>query len=239
MRSWSALLGTLSACLFLPMALAATDYTVVDGDNIQAIADKMGVPIQEVLDANTKLRDPNKIWAGMILKIPESSPLARGEAVPTKLPDVETVKKKDLPKGWRSPQVVREGVPEGLLRLKGVTWRSSLEQWDLVIPDCGEDTCQATLTVENIGETRVEGLSVDFSTWYYMAEADNDCGPLDPGQQCDITVKHTAGYTRRSPGMVIVQASDAFIRPPDPDVIWFYETVFWVCAAADDKRCLK
>ena len=221
-------------------ASAETRYKVVGGDNIRAIADKMSVPIDEVLRANPQVTDPNRIWPGMTLNIPDSSPLAGGAGIS----DGEAPSVPNVPSGPRIEEqaktgsdTVREGVPEGLLRLSGITWRGRQDAYDIVVPDCGTETCTATVTVQNVGAVPVEGLKVTHSSWYYMLKVEEDCGPLQPGEECHVTVRHAEGFKAKSPGFVVIQASDAFIRPPDDETIWFWDTVFWICPVADDERC--
>lgn len=218
-------------------AWADAQYTVVAGDNIGTIASKMQVPIEIVLEANPKVTDANKIYPGMTLNIPAVSPLAGGAGVPEALPE-KASEEPAPPAEARGPEVVRVGVPQGLIKMAGLTWRSSPEAWDVVIPDCGQDTCSTTVTLKNVGPTTIQGLKVSFSSWYYLLKMSSDCDrPLAPGEQCDILVSHTKGYVGAAPGAVIIQAQDAFFRPPDEETIWFWDTVFWVCAVADDPHC--
>jgi len=50
-------------------SLAATSYIVVAGDTIWSIAQRFGVPLQRLIDANPTI-DPNLLHAGDVLRIP-------------------------------------------------------------------------------------------------------------------------------------------------------------------------
>lgn len=45
-------------------------YTIKKGDTLESIAKKLGVTIEELLEANPQISNPNKIWAGRKLIIP-------------------------------------------------------------------------------------------------------------------------------------------------------------------------
>jgi TP901 family phage tail tape measure protein len=46
-------------------------YTIKSGDTLSAIAKKYGTTVQKILDANSYIKDANKIYAGKTLKIPK------------------------------------------------------------------------------------------------------------------------------------------------------------------------
>lgn len=238
---WVGAAAAILGLLVAGAATADTEYKVVEGDNIRAIAEKMGVPVDEVLGANPKVTNPNRIWPGMTLNIPASSPLAGGAGIPSALPDkpVPDASGPSIePQSRVDAGVVRKGVPDGRLRIRGLTRRPVQNAWEIVIPDCGEERCAATVSVVNEGSVPVAGLKVTTSSWYYLLEINHDCERiLQPGEKCDIRVRHAQGFKRKAPGFVVIQASDAFIRPPDEETIWFWDTVFWICPVADDERC--
>jgi len=47
-----------------------TDYEIQGGDTLSGIAQTMGVSVDELMEANPEITDPNKIFAGANLKIP-------------------------------------------------------------------------------------------------------------------------------------------------------------------------
>jgi len=47
-------------------------YKIKSGDSLQHIANKFGVTIQSILDANPEISDPNNIFVGQIIVIPPS-----------------------------------------------------------------------------------------------------------------------------------------------------------------------
>lgn len=68
----------LGASLLLPVtALAANSYTVVSGDTLWKIAVKTKTGVQELFDANPQLANPNLIYPGQKINVPEQE----GQAV--------------------------------------------------------------------------------------------------------------------------------------------------------------
>lgn len=62
----------LSVSLLVPVtALAANSYTVVKGDSLWKIAVKTQTGVQELIDANPQLSNPNVIYPGQEIKVPE------------------------------------------------------------------------------------------------------------------------------------------------------------------------
>ena len=51
----------------------AEDYKVKKGDNLTKIAREKGVSLQELIDANPQVKDPNLIITGEKLNIPGDS----------------------------------------------------------------------------------------------------------------------------------------------------------------------
>ncbi|MEK9200133.1 SafA/ExsA family spore coat assembly protein [Ureibacillus sp. 179-F W5.1 NHS] len=68
----------LGASLLIPAtALAANSYTVVSGDSLWKIAVKTKTGVQELIDANPQLANPNLIYPGQKINVPEQE----GQAV--------------------------------------------------------------------------------------------------------------------------------------------------------------
>jgi len=45
-------------------------YTVMPGDTLYQIANRYGVPVDELLKANPDIKDPNLIYPGQLIEIP-------------------------------------------------------------------------------------------------------------------------------------------------------------------------
>lgn len=68
----------LGASLLIPAtALAAGSYTVVSGDSLWKIAVKTQTGVQELIDSNPQLANPNLIYPGQKINVPEQ----QGQAV--------------------------------------------------------------------------------------------------------------------------------------------------------------
>lgn len=66
----------LGLALLLPLSLpasAATSYTVVPGDTLWKISAKFQVSINEIVKANPQLQNPDWIYVGQVLQIPDRS----------------------------------------------------------------------------------------------------------------------------------------------------------------------
>ena len=73
-------LGVILALLMLiftaqPALAAATTYTVVKGDTLWKIAVKYQIGVSELIAANPQFKDPNMIYVGQKVNIPDASPL--------------------------------------------------------------------------------------------------------------------------------------------------------------------
>lgn len=69
-----------------PTAVARPTWQVLSGQNLQAIATRFGLTVQDLMDANA-IRDPNAIQAGQILIIPVELAVTPGPTpTPTPLP---------------------------------------------------------------------------------------------------------------------------------------------------------
>lgn len=80
----AALASSLFAAPFLAAgsADAASAYTVKNYDTMWKISVNHGVSLQSLIYANTQIKNPNIIWAGMIITIPTKAPAAPA-ATPT------------------------------------------------------------------------------------------------------------------------------------------------------------
>lgn len=91
-----AVVAVLSIGLVVPVtAFAANDYTVVSGDSLWKIAVKTQTGVQELIEANPQLQNPNLIYPGQKINVPVKQGVAYEEAV-VKLVNAERAKE-DLP----------------------------------------------------------------------------------------------------------------------------------------------
>ena len=54
--------------LLCPTALAAQLHTVESGDTMYKVADKHGVDLEQLIEANPQVKNPDLIYPGMILR---------------------------------------------------------------------------------------------------------------------------------------------------------------------------
>lgn len=45
-------------------------YTVRTGDTLWALAQKFGTTIEEIMEVNPQIKDPNRIYVGQVITIP-------------------------------------------------------------------------------------------------------------------------------------------------------------------------
>lgn len=87
-----AVVAVLSIGLVVPVtAFAANDYTVVSGDSLWKIAVKTQTGVQELIEANPQLQNPNLIYPGQKINVPVKQGVAYEEAV-VKLVNAERAK---------------------------------------------------------------------------------------------------------------------------------------------------
>lgn len=87
-----AIAGILSVSLLVPMtAFAANSYTVVKGDSMWKIAVKTQTGVQELINANPQLKNPNLIYPGQKINVPEQEGQAVEQEV-VRLVNVERAK---------------------------------------------------------------------------------------------------------------------------------------------------
>ena len=109
------------AALRAPDPITVTEITVKAGDTLTAIAKDNGVPVQDVIDANPQIKNPNMIRPGDVVSVPdprfEDVPKPRGVPDSPRLSDSTvtptgtTTEPRDGPVGLMSPPA-QDAVPE-------------------------------------------------------------------------------------------------------------------------------
>lgn len=142
-----AIAGILSVSLLVPMtAFAANSYTVVSGDSLWKIAVKTQTGVQELINANPQLKNPNLIYPGQKINVPEQEGQAVEQEV-VRLVNVERAKA-GLPalktdwelarvaehksldmknKGYFSHNSPTYGSPFDMIKAYGISYRSAGE----------------------------------------------------------------------------------------------------------------
>ncbi len=92
-----------------PVSAAATTHTVVKGDSLWRIAVKYEIGISELIKANPQFSDPNLIYPGQKVNIPEGAPLRSLEQEVIRLINVERGKQglPALTENWELSRVAR------------------------------------------------------------------------------------------------------------------------------------
>ena len=109
------------AALQAPAPITVTEITVKAGDTLTAIAKDNGVPVQDVIDANPQIKNPDMIRPGDVVSVPdprfEDVPKPRGVPDSPRLSDSTvtptgtTTEPRDGPVGLMSPPA-QDAVPE-------------------------------------------------------------------------------------------------------------------------------
>ena len=60
--------------LFIPTTSTNSTYTVVSGDTMYRIANKLGVSLEDLIKANPQISNPNIIQIGQVINVPNSKP---------------------------------------------------------------------------------------------------------------------------------------------------------------------
>lgn len=60
--------------IFIPTSNQSNTYTVVSGDTMYRIANKLGITLEELIQANPQISNPNIIQIGQIINIPSTKP---------------------------------------------------------------------------------------------------------------------------------------------------------------------
>ena len=97
-------------CLTVQPTLAqSTTYTVVKGDSMWRIAVKYQIGVSELIAANPQLKDPNMIYVGQKVYIPEASPLQTFETECIRLINIERTNRglSALQTNWELCRVAR------------------------------------------------------------------------------------------------------------------------------------
>ena len=100
----------LIVCLTIQPALAAaTTYTVAAGDSLWKIAVKYQIGVSELIEANPQISNPNMIYAGQKVNIPEASSLQAFETECIRLVNVERTNRglQTLATDWQLCRVAR------------------------------------------------------------------------------------------------------------------------------------
>lgn len=142
-----AIAGILSVSLLVPMtAFAANSYTVVSGDSLWKIAVKTQTGVQELINANPQLKNPNLIYPGQKINVPEQEGqaveqevirLVNVERAKAGLPALKTdwelarvAEHKSLDmknKGYFSHNSPTYGSPFDMIKAYGISYRSAGE----------------------------------------------------------------------------------------------------------------
>lgn len=93
----------------LPTLAQSTTYTVVKGDSLWRIAVKYQIGVSELIAANPQLKNPDLIYAGQKVYIPEASPLQAFETECIRLINIERTNRglSALQTNWELCRVAR------------------------------------------------------------------------------------------------------------------------------------
>lgn len=108
-------IGKMATALLLTFIMSisasaqATTYTVVSGDSLWKIAVKYQIGLSELIKANSQIQNPNLIYAGQKINIPEAAPLQNLEAEVVRLINIERTKRglSALKVNWQLSRVAR------------------------------------------------------------------------------------------------------------------------------------
>lgn len=92
-----------------PASAASTTHTVVKGDSMWKIAVKYQIGVSELIKANPQIKDPNLIYPGQKITIPEGAPLRTLEQEVIRLINQERAKQglPALTENWELSRVAR------------------------------------------------------------------------------------------------------------------------------------
>jgi len=98
-----------SAASTIGVEAASQTYTVVSGDTLWKIAAKHQVGVSELINSNTQLSNPDLIYPGMKVNIPEQAPGRVFEQEVVRLVNAERAKnnQKPLKENWELSRVAR------------------------------------------------------------------------------------------------------------------------------------
>ena len=105
--TFAALIITLSIGIFA--SAQGTTYTVRSGDSMWKIAVRYEVGVSELIKANPGIRNPNLIYPGQKIKIPEAAPLQTFETEVIRLINIERTSRgvPALTTNWQLSRVAR------------------------------------------------------------------------------------------------------------------------------------
>ena len=142
-----AIATVLGASLLIPAtALAANSYTVVSGDSLWKIAVKTQTGVQELINANPQLENPNTIYPGQKINVPEEE----GQAIEAEVVRLVNVERANaglpaLKSDWELARVAQHksqdmkdknyfdhtsptyGTPFNMMKNYGITYKSAGE----------------------------------------------------------------------------------------------------------------
>ena len=98
-----------SAASTIGVEAASQTYTVVSGDTLWKIAAKYQVGVSELINTNTQLSNPDLIYPGMKVNVPEQAPGRAFEQEVVRLVNVERANNglKPLKENWELSRVAR------------------------------------------------------------------------------------------------------------------------------------
>ncbi|NLM80523.1 MAG: SafA/ExsA family spore coat assembly protein, partial [Clostridiales bacterium] len=99
----------LSITIGLSASAQATTYKVVRGDSLWKIAVKYEVGLSELIKANPSIKNPNLIYPGQVINIPEAAPLKTFESEVIRLINQERTSRglPALTTDWQLSRVAR------------------------------------------------------------------------------------------------------------------------------------
>ena len=71
MKKWMTGMMTILLLAALALPVSAASHTVVKGDSMWKIAVKYQIGVSEIIEANPQIADPNLIYPGQVLTVPE------------------------------------------------------------------------------------------------------------------------------------------------------------------------
>ncbi len=71
MKKWMTGMMTILLLAALALPVSAASHTVVKGDSMWKIAVKYQIGVSEIIEANPQIADPNLIYSGQVLTVPE------------------------------------------------------------------------------------------------------------------------------------------------------------------------
>lgn len=101
---------------------AGAQHTVVRGDNLSHIAARHGVSLDALKQANPQIRNPNRIYPGQQINIPQARPdgvVARSSAAPARRNTLSTGSGPQPASGGLAPDTMRASIESGMSLRRG------------------------------------------------------------------------------------------------------------------------